>query len=330
MPHIWGGVETHVSEVNRVLKTDHHITVLTEQFESILPLQQKIDGITVIRLPHRAVGHKLATWKWLWTQRRVLLSADVIQVHDVFWWLLPLLPVVEDKVFTTFHGWETQYPVRWQAQLQRWWAAQLSRATVHVGEWIKEFYWDTPTAVTYGGTQVPETVSVFPQLTKSLKVVFIGRLSAENEISQYLKLLTQLQHSQFKIEMTWVGDGPLRDQCAKWGTVTGFTSAKPYLSKAHLVFASSYLSMLEAQAAGKVVVAFYSHLLKQRYLETYAGSEFVLISDQPAEVMNQLQKWRAEPAGYVKLQRQARKFATTQTWTQVAAMYEQLWSLIHV
>ena len=59
--------------------------------------------------------------------------------------------MINKKVFITFHGWETEYPVRLTAKLQRYLYSKLAVGSIHVGSWISKFYWDKPNFITYGG-----------------------------------------------------------------------------------------------------------------------------------------------------------------------------------
>ncbi len=325
-PHI-GGVETHIKEVNKILvQQKHKVVVLTTQHDRNLPLEETIDGVLVIRLPKSAMEKKIPTWKWLWSQRGLLQSVDVIQVHDIFWWMYPVLPLISSKVFTTFHGWETQYPVRWQAKVQRWLASQLSQATMHVGDWIQEFYWDKSTAVTYGGVEDSKLPSQTFLNINNLHFVFLGRLSSENEIAKYAQLMTLIKKEFPKTKLTWVGDGPLKNTAKKIGEVTGFVNdPKKYIQQADVVFASSYLAILEAQQQGRVVCAFYSHSLKQRYLETYPGSEYMLIESEVEVMKERLLELLENKKRVEEIEHKARQFAQKQTWDKVTELYQHLW-----
>lgn len=323
-PHL-GGVETHVAQFNRYLKADkHQVTVLSTQHKAQLPLQEERDSVTIHRLPTAADGKKLATWRWVWQHRDIFFEADIVQVHDIFWWMLPIWPFISKKTYTTFHGWEGIYPVRITAKLQRWVWNKMSQATMHVGDWIREFYWDKPTLVMYGGITAPALNK--QATTKKTALVFYGRLSPENEVEKYLQLIKVLKKKHPEITMTWVGDGPLAKACQKVGEVTGMVADPiPFLDQATFVFSSSYLSMLQAQVLGKVVCAFYSNPLKQRYLETYPGRQSMLLASSASEMSEMIEKLLAEPQNVAKLSRSAQAFARRQTWQRVTEMYYQLW-----
>jgi glycosyltransferase involved in cell wall biosynthesis len=318
-PHI-GGVETHVAEVNqRLTAVGHNVVVLTTQHDSKVPLEEVVEGVEVKRIPQAIVNEKIPTWKWVWSQRQLLMDADRIQVHDVFWWLLPVLPLIEDKVFTTFHGWEGRFPVAVSAKLQRWVADQLSRGTVHVGDWIREFYWDRPNEVTYGGVNSVENVPRPP--THLTKMVFVGRLSRDNEVKKYIGLVKDLKTKHKNLEVVWVGDGELAAECRQ------VNSPLEYMKKADIVLAASYLSILEAQALGKVVSAFYSHRLKERYLETFPGAEWILISSTVEDMVAQILTLVENKKHWTEMSSKAHRFAQAQTWKKVTDLYLKLWNI---
>jgi glycosyltransferase involved in cell wall biosynthesis len=141
----------------------------------------------------------------------------------------------------------------------------------------------------------------------------------------YLQCIKALG-KKYKLSVTWVGDGELATECQKVGTVTGFvTDPQPYLAQADLVLASSYLSMLSAQVLGKLVLAFYSHRLKRRYLETYPGATYMLIDDSVSGMLDKLDSVMSNKQTIEKKAQAARAFAQTQTWDKVVEMYEELW-----
>lgn len=268
-------------------------------------------------------------------QGQLLTSADIVQVHDVFWWIWPLYPLVYYKTFLTFHGWEGRYPVALTAKIQRYYNAMAAKKTLHVGKFIQEFYWDKPSAVTYGGVDVQLltkplanlSTSEEPWLSNQTKIVFLGRLEETNELAKTLDFLRLVKEKYPKIKISFVGDGSWRAECEKLGRVTGLVAdPSHHLLGADLVCASSYLAMLEAQSLGKVVVAFYSHPLKERYLKTYPGAKWLFIGKEPVAVWEKVDRLTNSQASLVALR--SRKFALTQTWEEVLLVYLELWGLL--
>ncbi len=334
-----GGVETHVLELTKeLLRLGHQVTIITLQKNSSTNQSSSRSGqITqgdyqpkVICLPVTSSLDKLPIWQAIYQLREIISSADVVQVHDVFWWILPLWPQLRKKIYTTFHGWEGIYPVSISAKLQRWLWSKMSVRTMHIGRWIQEFYLDYPDVVSYGAP--PNLIRKLRQATSTsklhlpLNIVFVGRLVSENEVAEYLIACQQLHKQGLNFNMTWVGDGLLRTECAQIGRVTGMVAdVERYVSGADLVFANSYLSMLQVQAAGVVVCSVYSHMLKQRYLETYPGFESLLMAESGKDLAEQVLQLVKQPARLQRLRRNGQTSAAKHTWTSVTKQYLNLW-----
>ncbi len=328
-PHI-GGVETHVAQVAQIQRQrGHQVTVVTTQHDSKVPVSEQLkNGVTVIRLPHQFSLQKLQTWRWVMAHSAIFRQADVVQVHDIFWWLLPIFWQNRTKIITTFHGWETHWPVAQSARLQRQFFNMLSVAAVHVGGWIQSVYGDVPDVVMYGGVEQRFLRLSAPKISakKKLRLVYVGRLEPDLAIGEYIAFVQKLQSAGYSVQMTWVGDGSRRDACAAVGTVVGWQEdTTQWLRDADVVCASSYLSMLQAQAASRVVISLYTNELKRMYLETFTGSQFCIISDSGQDAATKLSKLLKTPEALQALQTGAHQFAATQTWERVADTYEELW-----
>ncbi len=327
-PHI-GGVEKHVAELlhNLPVKNWRKI-VITLQHDDKLPDYEVVDGVEIYRLADSRDTDKIKTWIAVGRLWRLFRQADVIHVHDVFWWLLPLYVFFAQKVYITFHGWEGQYPVDWKAKLQRFIYSQLSQARVHIGDYIQEFYWDRPTMVLYGGVKKSPKPVVKKINPAKLNIVFLGRLTQENDIAGYCQLLKKLRSNKIKYQMTWVGDGPWAKDCQKYGTVTGWVNnTDRYVVDSDLVLANSYLSMFEAQSAGKVVVSLFSHQLKKRYLETYPAVNSLIYGSNPDNLTDQIIDLISDKKLFTKLQLQSMKVAKSYSWSKLTNQYLKLWQV---
>lgn len=330
LPHL-GGVEIHVKEISSILvRMGHEVTILTSQHSDKLPLKSKVNGVSVVRLPHDTWLHKTKTWAAIKNHTQLFLDADIIHVHDVFWWLLPIYRANKEKIFTTFHGWETEFPIPLTSKIHRFLAAKLSMGTIHVGGWIQQFYFDKPTAITYGGINAKRFTksSVHGENTSKLQIVFIGRLEKDTEIDKYLELLKVLKDSGVDFSMTWVGDGSQRKLCERYGRVTGFVkNVSMYVVPCNLVFASSYLSILESQLLKKVVCSFYSNDLKKAYLYSYPGRASMLIAKDVDNMKKQITHLFSLKRNYKHCSEQAYDFAHNQTWEKVVDIYFSVWKL---
>lgn len=236
-PHI-GGVERHVERVSQeLIKLGHEVIVVTEQYQQKLKEVEKRKSIKVYRIPVGGVSEKAKKWhiwRWLWQHRSLISQADIIHVHDVFFWYLPFRFLFPQKpVFITLHGYETKFPPATSAIFQKRLAAKLTSANICVGDYIGKWYGIKPTLVTYGATDQKRL-----PLPKKPHVLVLGRPSKDNNIQEVRQALKRVKH----IPVTHS------------------------LKTASIVIASSYLSILEALAAGRPVISLYSNPLKRDYL----------------------------------------------------------------
>ena len=236
-PHL-GGVEKHVERIGEELvKLGHQVTVVTEQYDKKLKQVTKHKGIKVHRIPVYNVSEKAKKWRiwhWLWRHRSLINQADIIHIHDVFFWYLPFRFLFPQKpVFITFHGYETKFPPSKSAVWQKQLAAKLTSANICVGDYIGKWYGIKATLVTYGATDQKKL-----PLPKNPHILVLGRPSKDNNIQEVRQALKRAKH----IPTTYS------------------------LRQASVVIASSYLSILEALAAGRPVISLYSNPLKEDYL----------------------------------------------------------------
>lgn len=344
-PHI-GGVETHVAELNkRLLANGDEVTVFCEEHDKTLPAEELIEGVKVIRMPSLSfksrllffgflnkLYFKIKVWTWIASKGKLLIEADVIQVHDVFWWIWPVYSFVYYKTYLTFHGWEGKYPISILAKAHRYYNSMAAKRTIHVGRFIQKFYWDKPTEVIFGGAKKSLLEESLPQqknnndlfISNDSHLVFIGRLEDVNEIEKVLIFLRLMKEKHPKIKITFVGDGAWRKECEELGRVTGFVkNTERYLREADVVVANSYLSILDSQALGKLVCAFYSNPVKESYLKTFVGAKYMFIEAQPEKIVLHLDKLSWKQVSFIA--KKVKAFAQEQTWEKVAKIYQKLW-----
>lgn len=333
-PHI-GGVETHVLEIaKRLSQENNRVIIVTEELpdEDInLEKQPTIKSLEIHRIP---VGKddrfkKFRIWKWLWRNTRLIKSVDIIHCHDVFFWYLPFrFLFFNKKVYTTFHGYETKFPVSKKAIFIRKVSEKLSNGNICAGQYIQKWYGTKSTYVTYGGTNKVQSSKFRVQnLRKKLKILFVGRLEKDNGMQIYLEALTRLQQMGIKYEFTVVGDGSLKKEAEKFGKVEGFLEdVEPFLQEADIVFASSYLSMLQSLIHKKLVVAVYDNPLKKDYLLDSPFARFVLTGNNGSDISGELVRTLKNNTELQKMCDEGFAWAQKQTWEKVVDIYLELWN----
>src|SRR3990167_9137146 len=162
-----GGVERHVKLLTEELvRRGHEVRELAlDEFIKETPCSA------------RSLLFKLQAWQYLRKKRELFRWADIVHVHDVFWWVMPFLPLIKwnkgyksyknykidchgppkaalamtkSKVFVTFHGWEGRCPPTKSAIWQKRLAAWLSDGTIGVGDFFEKWYGVKPDRIVWG------------------------------------------------------------------------------------------------------------------------------------------------------------------------------------
>lgn len=121
-PHI-GGVEKHVEHISQeLIKKDCTVTVLTTKYKKDLKNEEIYKQVKIIRFREPRIKYfgLFYIWWWIFKNRRLIKENNIVHVHDVFIWYLPFRFLYRKKpVYTTFHGWETDYPIKFYHKLQK-------------------------------------------------------------------------------------------------------------------------------------------------------------------------------------------------------------------
>lgn len=319
-----GGVETHVLKVaEELIKRGHEQSVITLLNES----DKNHSKINVIRIVVPSKGsafkYKLAVWRGIWKNFHLLKQADRIQVHDVFWWLLPFLPLLGGKVYTTFHGYEPPGP---PTSVQKFWhrlAALLSKKTLGIGSIHERWYGVKTDAISFGAVDPILFGKSGVRKDRKGRAMYLGRVSGDIGVMQYLEAL-RIQ----PIPLDVYGEGELLEKAKQFVRqhalpvrfMGGVANAARLIGRYDLVLASSYLAILEALSVGKPVVAFYGSPLKQDYLLETPFARWISAASTPRAIAAMLQRRLQNPP------KAAAIWARGQTWEKLADVYERLWA----
>ncbi len=262
-PHV-GGVEKHTENlikflVDKGIKT----TIFTERYEPTLKSRQKIKNCELIRIGYPKIKFLGIFFIWLKLLKNVhhILEADLIHIQDVFIWYLPFRLLLFFKpVYTTFHGWEGNYPISKISILQKQIANELSTGTIAVGDYIGKYYKFIPTFVIYGGTECKE---ILDKSKAKKNLIFLGRLDKDTGLNSFLKFLDK--NPSLKSKTIFIGDGTHKHLCKLYGEVKGSINPDSFLKIAKVVVTSGYLSILESFARRVKVYVCPNNPLKQDY-----------------------------------------------------------------
>lgn len=323
-PHI-GGVENHVRTLSHeLIKKGFNITVLTERFKTNLMEEEVIDGVRVVRIsiPKSSLLKKFYIWKWVVLNTAFFSKFEIIHVHDVFYWLYPLIPFGYYKKMTiTFHGYEG-FPVKKSWIIQRKIAEFMTKGSICVGDFMKKWYFANPTHVTYGGVRLARK----NKRVNSQSAVFFGRLDDQTGILQYIKAYKIIKNKYPEFKLTVVGEGRLSSKVPGGVKTLGFQDdVEDLIASSRFVFVSRYLSMLEALVQKKEVIAVYNTPIMKDYLEMSPFKKYIQIAKDEKEIAHFVEKSLDKGPAINKI-KEGYGWASKQTWGKIQDIYEKLWS----
>jgi glycosyltransferase involved in cell wall biosynthesis len=336
-PHI-GGVEKHLLGLNsELIKRNYEITVITQQHDSSGKKEQKINGVMVYAIPVSQKKHlsifdktkyKLQIWLGIFRQFSIIKQADIIHIHDVFFWIIPFLPFISrKKLFITFHGYEgSQTPNLKQIFWHRL-ANLLTNKNICIGGFHPKWYGIKPDVISFGAVQ--KLIKIKSQLSQ-YKLIYLGRLHEDTGIMNYLHAFKNLQGKNSKFQLDVYGDGPLLKDAQKYVKshklnvkFFGFVkNADQLFGKYQIAYVSRYLTILESLSSGVAVIAHYNNQIKKDYLNLSPFSKWIKIVNTPEEIVQSTLK----PLSVIP---NAIKWAQSQTWKNLADKYESIWQKSH-
>jgi glycosyltransferase involved in cell wall biosynthesis len=318
-----GGVEKHVHEVSKRLIADgHQVTVITQSTGKHTSLN-RIKIVRITKVPAKS-SEKFHIWKFLWKNRNLIKEADVIHAQDVYFWYWPFrLLFLSKKSYITFHGYET-YPIKKKAITSRKLSEILANGNIVVGDFIKKWYHTHPDYITYGGVEVPKT---FKRPSRKDSAVFIGRLDEHTGVLEYAKAidLIRQEYPRFKFEI--IGEGKYFSKLKKYRPKGFKKNTDKYLQENNFVFASRYLSILEALANKRLVFATYDNPVKEDYLRMSPFAKFIVIEKDPEQIKKKIIHYLENTQDAKKITERGHDWAKENTWDKITTLYLNLWEI---
>jgi glycosyltransferase involved in cell wall biosynthesis len=334
-PYI-GGVERHVRSVCRALVAlGHQVLVITPRFDVALEVET-LDDTRIRRMPRyrRAKIRVLQAGMWLWRYRREIKSSQAFHFHDADMFRLCYLPLSvlfpAVPAYITFHGYEG-FPIPQQAiRIRRQIASQVRGSiAIGCGSLFDKWYGTHSNFVIPGGVDLPAPSS--KPITHD--AVFVGRLSEDTGIREYLQALVVLkQKHKIDITLQVCGDGPLRNELVRQSQEDhlaiqwhGFVAdPEDFIERSRLAFVTGYLSVLEAMVRRKPVFSIYSDPFRKDYLSFIPVASEMHICGTEVEMAQSVADYLRDPQ--VNLER-TYEWASHQTWDHVARTYLALYEL---
>ena len=333
-----GGVEKSVFYVSRELcRKGYNVSIVTINHDNSQNRESFQEGFTVYRIPPSIIPKTGIFWKWMWLlfHINIIWNADIIHFHDfdvLIKWFFPFrFMFPRKKYYITFHGFEG-FPIRYKHIFYRKISEMLTHGNICVGEFIKRWYRTKPDIIYYAGVDKNESAG---SLVPGNSILFLGRLEKDTEIMNYLEALKiYYSTTQSKTIFKIVGDGSLKNKVLEFLDSNkipyeffGFQKEpNEYIRKAKAVLTSSYLSITESLAYGKIVIAFYSNNLKRDYLKCFPDNESLFfIVDDIKKAAKKIENVISQPDKFAEMSKKGVEYTKELTWSKVADKYISLY-----
>ncbi len=328
LPHV-GGIENHLQEISKILiKQEHKVSIITKRLSNHQP-DENLGKIEILRISYPMIKFigLIVIWLQLLRYIKFIKKVDIVHIHDVFVWCIPLKILFPKKpLFLTFHGYES-YPIKKRAFWIRKLANRCTKGNLCVGHFMEKWYKTITPFFIYGA--VNKKVFYRENASKNLykyDAIFSSRLDEQTGIITYLKSTQILRRRNIKFKLAVLGDGIYRKQADKVATTFGFVKdPAPYFKVSRFAFVSRYLAILEAMACKKLVFATYDNPLKEDYLRMTPFAKWIIIEKDPRKLADRVEYYMKHPGEEKKLIEPAYRWARQQTWEKVADVYLKLW-----
>jgi len=355
-PSYWpqgGGVEYHLEKLNEQLVADGHtVSVLTVMplHDTTIPKSERHKKVTIVRLPQlnlqktfiNSQREKIHRWFSIFRVLPYIRSAQIVHVHDVFWWILPFFWLIPGKLYITFHGYENEFG---PSNSQRRWhrlGEILTDGNIVIGGFHKKWYGVSPDVISYGAIDGDafRKAGLINSVNKTFHIIFIGRLQAHTGAKELVQAVAALpQEIKKNISVAIYGQGELKAELAEKISaenlpiiLKGFDqNARSYLPNADCICVSQYLALLEALIVQKPIISYAVSDFKEDVLRMTPYADALTIVRSPEKMAREIEKIylaaKSKQSKKTAELKKAKRWAQAQTWQELALCYYRLWQL---
>lgn len=337
LPNI-GGVEKHIFHLSEELVKDgNKITIVTLKNNSSIKSFEKDGNISIYRLgkiPNKYIN-RLKLYIELIIKIRRFGKYDVIHFHDfsIMNFFLPLfyfqIKISKKKFFITFHGWEGDFPPSDRSIKIRKRCEKLVNGNICIGGFISKWYGTRPDVILYGGVTVKNIDE-----TREDFVFFGGRFERDTGVLIFLNAWKKISEKYLELNFILCGDGSMckeikeeigKNKIKNINVIQSSGNTDFYLKNALVVFATGYLSILDAFSYKKKVISVYDNELKKDYLQMMPSAEKMMWifagSDEIAEKFSEVLANKDK-------QNEAFNYSLDNSWINVKNNYYKIWKKI--
>ena len=324
-----GGIEKHIDEISKILvKRGHLVSVMTTRHNAELRTHEPVHGYNIIRFDQPNIKYLglIYTWFWIVKNINLFIKSDIVHIHDVFIWYWPLRVLLPfKKVFITYHGQWGKYPIPYVDILQKKIGRYFSNGVISIGKYIDKYYGIKSDIISYGGVNLPNN-----KVKKDNNLLlYVGRLDSNTSLPKILEFIHNYHTTVYGsyVKVIFCGDGELKDECKRYGKVLGFVDPSPYYEKAKFVFASGYLTILEAIANKCLVFTTYGHNLQKDYYQLTHFRDFMILCEDERELGENFAYYNRYIKKTEAIINKGYKWVMDQSWQKMADNYYKLWKI---
>ena len=281
---------------------------------------------------------RLFYWRYMWSQRNLLRSADVLHFHDytaLIHWFLPLRAfILSPRYAITFHGFE-HWPVRLRHRIMRSIAARICHVRFAVGEYVRKIY-SHPIDAVYLGAPVRTYGRLVP--AETMTFAFAGRLESDTGIDAFASVLAQLANERRQeVHLEIAGEGSLRTSLITLSSEYFHVHAHgrlenplALLQRSRFVIASGFLAMFEAFQTGLPVLSPALTEIKQLYLASLPDDAKLLTPMRTVEEMRctALRALSAEmDPEFLQRAENAFRFVSERSWDDIVCLLSSRYNI---
>ena len=326
-----GGVEKHVLQLSRKLTEDgNKVTVLTFKKSAEDADSEVISDIKVSRLSKTSTKYSnFAGILYQIFAKGILKDTyDIIHYHDysAFNIINPILSLKKEirnkKTYITFHGWEGIFPIPDYIKQKRKVSEEKTAGNICIGHFIEKWYGTKADVVSYGAVE-EKNLDTVPEKN----ILYAGRLEADTGFPVLLEAFNEIVEKYPEYKLVVCGKGSLSDALKNTPNVVynGWVEdTSGFITNAEIIFASGYLSMLEAFIMKRKVLGYYGNELKKDYFEMIPGYKNLMWTAGNKEDIIRAFKEMLFDNSKLNM---AYDFAKKHTWENLKQGYYKLWNI---
>jgi hypothetical protein len=209
-----------------------------------------------------------------------------------------------------------------------------------IGDFIPKWYNTHADVVSYGGVDVGLYGSITERCDQlPLRLAYVGRFERDSGVLELVEAVRlHCKSSGRALELHLFGRGSLESELARLAPtdLLSLTVSPPVgnlrdvLRSFPIIFASGYLTMIEALCARRIVFAYYDNPLREDYLRLHPAAGSMFICGSADDVTDALAKCEQRIRWACEFSEPGWRWAREQSWDKLALQYTALWGLQQV